>query len=112
MNMGNLPQGVRTTEVVPGLTLRPRGVPNDTARVDLELTFEPDGDQLGGRLEYNTDLFDRATAEGIVEHLRVVLAAVSRDPDVRLSDIPLPDRITRVARSSRTARRTAAWLRK
>lgn len=112
MNMGNLPQGVRTTEIAPGLTLRPRGVPNDTARVDLELTFEPDGEQLGGRLEYNTDLFDRATADGIIDHLRVVLAAVSADPEVRLSGLPLPDRVTRAVRSGRTARRTAAWLRK
>jgi hypothetical protein len=90
MNMGNLPQGVRTVEIAPGLTLLPRGVPNDTARVDLELTFEPAGDHLGGRLEYNTDLFDRSTAERVIEHLRAVLAAVAADRGVRLSELPWP----------------------
>ena len=112
MNMGNLPQGVRTMEIVPGLAVRPRGVPNDTARVDLELTFEPDGDRLGGRLEYNTDLFDESTVEEVLRQLRTVIAEVVANPDVRLSAIPLPTRITAAARSSRTARRTSAWLRR
>lgn len=122
MNMGNLPQGVRTTEVAPGLFMRPRGIPNNTARVDLELTFEPGEDSLGGRMEYNVDLFQRPTVDGIIAHLQAVLSALCADHDIKFSAIPAPPARTiksaqpkRPApppRPSRMADRTSSWLRK
>lgn len=119
MNMGNLPQGVRTDEIVPGLTVRPRGVPNGTARVDLELTFEPDGDRLGGRLEYNVDLFHRRTVEELLGYLSSVLDAVAANPGIRLSALPpaparnrgRPQASAVPPTPSRTAGRTSSWLR-
>ncbi|MEV1173957.1 amino acid adenylation domain-containing protein, partial [Nonomuraea sp. NPDC049784] len=71
--------GVSAAEL-PGVT---------TAKFDLRMIIGEDGDALQGAIEFSTDLFDRPTVERMAGHLRVLLAAVSRDPDVRLSELPL-----------------------
>ncbi|HTQ21550.1 condensation domain-containing protein, partial [Mycobacterium sp.] len=45
------------------------------------------GDELGLRVEYDTDVFDAAAIEALVERLRRVLVAMSGDPGRRLSSI-------------------------
>ena len=59
------------------------------SRYDLEVYCleTPDGMTLA--LEYSTDLFDAARMIRLLGHLRNVLAGAIRDPDARLSDLPL-----------------------
>lgn len=59
------------------------GIPHNTSQDDLELEIARDG----GRLRYRTDLFDRATAEGLVAQYLDVLAAGLADPGRRLSTV-------------------------
>ncbi|RDH73975.1 amino acid adenylation domain-containing protein, partial [Mycolicibacterium moriokaense] len=47
------------------------------------------GHQLGLRVEFDTDLFDAARVETLVDRLRQVLAAMAADPTQRLSSIDL-----------------------
>jgi non-ribosomal peptide synthetase component F len=44
---------------------------------------------LRGSLTYSADLFERATAERMVRHLRNLLEEVVRDPERRLSSLQL-----------------------
>ncbi len=60
-----------------------------TAKFDLTLALVEDDDRLSGSLEYNSDLFDAATIDRMIEHFRIVLEAVVANPDTRLSEISL-----------------------
>ena len=49
------------------------------------------GDELGLRVEYDTDVFDAASIEALIERLQRVLVAMTADPARRLSSIDLLD---------------------
>ncbi len=76
------------TEVPGDLEVRLEGVDSHTAKFDLTL-YLTQGEALSGFLEYNSDLFDRSSAERLVEHLQVLLASVAADADQPLLEIPL-----------------------
>src|SRR5262249_28048733 len=61
---------------------------NGTAKFDLTLglTERPEG--LVGTLEYNTDLFDRATVERMATHFRRLLEVVVRDASRVIAALP------------------------
>ena len=44
---------------------------------------------LRGRMEYNTDLFDEATIERMLEHYQVLLEAAVANPALPVSELPL-----------------------
>jgi tyrocidine synthetase-3 len=46
-------------------------------------------DGIGGMLEYNADLFDRATAKRLIAHFDALLTGVASNPERRLSELPL-----------------------
>jgi amino acid adenylation domain-containing protein len=64
---------------------------------ELDLTFEftetvgPRGRRVSGRIEYATDLFDRATVEGVVDRLVRVLEQVAADPGVPVHGVGVLD---------------------
>ncbi|MDT5080563.1 MAG: hypothetical protein QOJ80_5200, partial [Mycobacterium sp.] len=68
-----------------------------TSRVDVTFSLaerwseggEPGG--IGGAVEFRTDVFDAATIETLIERLGRVLAAMTADPDGRLSSIDVLD---------------------
>jgi amino acid adenylation domain-containing protein len=60
-----------------------------TAKFDLTLSMQAEGDLLAGVLEANADLFDETTALRLAERFRVLCAAAARDPERPLSDLPL-----------------------
>ncbi|HEX6863109.1 MAG TPA: amino acid adenylation domain-containing protein, partial [Thermoanaerobaculia bacterium] len=75
---------------------------NRTAKVDLNVIVIPRAEQRVGlgsasaedlhavlHWEYNTDLFDAATMERMVGCYLNLLAAVARNPELRLSELPL-----------------------
>jgi amino acid adenylation domain-containing protein len=59
------------------------------APFDLMLTILESGEALAVNLHYNTDLFDRVTAERLAAHFQTMLEGVAARPDERLSDLPL-----------------------
>src|SRR6185503_16791176 len=79
-------------EPVGGLAgLRARGIDGGakTTRFDLTLDLAAHAKGVSGRLEYATALFDRATVVRMVDHLHRVLAQVTADPDLRISQLDL-----------------------
>ena len=55
----------------------------------LTVTMLDDGTQLWGELSYKTDFYEDATIEGLAEGLADLAAAVTRDPRLRLSELPV-----------------------
>jgi amino acid adenylation domain-containing protein len=73
-----------------GLTITLLPLENGTAKFDLTLTLrESENGELTAGLEYNTDIFKRATARRMLAHYEVLLKGVVENPDLRLSSLPL-----------------------
>ncbi|MGB7923894.1 MAG: condensation domain-containing protein, partial [Pyrinomonadaceae bacterium] len=78
------------TAAKPGyLTVRPLKFNNETAKYDLTLALVDDGQDLAGTLEYNTDLFETATAARLINHFEQLLEGIAADPHQRISQLPL-----------------------
>ncbi|HEY3570033.1 MAG TPA: amino acid adenylation domain-containing protein [Thermoanaerobaculia bacterium] len=74
---------------LPGLALRAETLETGTAKLELTCTFTETGEGLAGRLEYNRDLFEPATAGRLAGHLARLLAGAAASPGLRLSELPL-----------------------
>jgi amino acid adenylation domain-containing protein len=74
---------------LPGLTVRQVELANATAKFDLLLDIRESDDRLLATFEYNTDLFRESTVERMAGHYLTLLEAVARDPEQRLSALPL-----------------------
>ncbi len=74
-----------------GRLLEPLPVPGwEWSRLDLSIILRDLADGgLHAHLEYTTDLFDPATIERLIGHYRTLLQGVVRDPQQRLSELPL-----------------------
>ncbi len=72
-----------------GLTLSSFIIETGTAKFDLTLDIIEEPDGLIAVLEYNTDLFYRATITHMLAHFRVLLENFLDNPGYRLSDVPL-----------------------
>ncbi|HEY7418378.1 MAG TPA: condensation domain-containing protein, partial [Ktedonobacteraceae bacterium] len=59
-----------------------------TARFDLSLIMMT-GNGLSGVVEYNTDLFEKATIVRLIEHFQTILAGIVAYPDLPLFHLPL-----------------------
>ncbi|WP_373293242.1 amino acid adenylation domain-containing protein, partial [Saccharothrix coeruleofusca] len=83
------------------LEVREHDLPRPSARFDVVVEFWPRDDSLVLTVEYNTDLFDAATAQGLAEDLESLLRLVVEDPDRPLGrlvelDFPPDDGVLRV----------------
>ncbi|MEO6859749.1 MAG: amino acid adenylation domain-containing protein [Solirubrobacteraceae bacterium] len=56
--------------------------------LDLELDEHPGGD-FSGRLLYNTDLFEPATARRMADHWQTLLDGIAEQPHLHISELPL-----------------------
>ena len=61
------------------------------AKFDLSLLLSTENDRIGGVLEYNTDLFDRSTAESIASRYVLLAEAVCANPDAPLATLLAAD---------------------
>jgi amino acid adenylation domain-containing protein len=98
---------------LPGLAVEPLDSGTGTAKLDLTLSISRAGGRLGLRLEYATDLFDRATAERMALRLRTLYTGLAQDPQYRLSELPLlpaEERLLLVEEWNRTAAAVPAGL--
>jgi amino acid adenylation domain-containing protein len=82
----NTPQEALT---LPGLTLEMLAMAQTSAKFDLTLSLGERQGQLAGTLEYNTDLFERATIERMARHFERLLAAIVEQPGVPVGELPL-----------------------
>jgi amino acid adenylation domain-containing protein/non-ribosomal peptide synthase protein (TIGR01720 family) len=72
-----------------GLSIHPVELDGTTAKFDLTLYVEEAGSQLPAALEYNSDLFDPATAARMSDHLTLLLAEIARNPARSVRSIPM-----------------------
>jgi len=77
--------------VLPGVVTTPLDLarPSAGATFDLTLSLKEAGGELSGALEFNAALFDTATVERMVAHLRTLLAGIVQDPDAVVARPPL-----------------------
>lgn len=88
--MFNLQTSPMPPLALPGLTLSELHEHNATAKYDLTLGLgESREGTIVGDLEYNTDLFDAATAARMMAHYANLLAAIARAPERRVTELPL-----------------------
>ncbi|MGH8082210.1 MAG: non-ribosomal peptide synthetase, partial [Lysobacter sp.] len=76
---------------LPGLDVSSVAMPCTRAKLDMSLELGESGDGIGGRLEYSTALFDRATAERYAGYLRRMLEAMAEDDAQLIADVDLVD---------------------
>ncbi|ASC71031.1 peptide synthetase [Halomicronema hongdechloris C2206] len=74
---------------LPGVAVEVLESAPESAKFDLTLSLQEGEAGLQGQLEYNTDLFAAATMARLITHLQQVLTAVVRQPEQRVSDLPL-----------------------
>ena len=72
-----------------GLIVTPVVVDDQTAKFDLTLSLVEELDSLEGFFEYNTDLFDRATVNRMIDHFQALLESIVADPEQRVSDLSM-----------------------
>jgi amino acid adenylation domain-containing protein len=75
--------------VLPGVTLEPLEIHNQTTKFDFTVFLFDLPGGLKTTLEYNTDLFDESTIARLLGHWETLLAGVPDAADLRLSDLPL-----------------------
>src|SRR6185436_6044639 len=85
-SLQNLPGGELS---LPGLTLAPRKLAQQTAKFDLSLFLVEVGDELLATLEFSADLFDAVTADRLLERFRTSLEGAVADPGRSLAELPL-----------------------
>jgi non-ribosomal peptide synthetase component F len=89
--MPALQQDVQAELVLPGLSLELLDVEAPGAKFELALSCTPTARGLACALEYNTDLFEAATAARLLRHLHLLLEAALERPDERIGALPLLD---------------------
>ncbi|HLM55241.1 MAG TPA: amino acid adenylation domain-containing protein [Pyrinomonadaceae bacterium] len=82
-------------EQMPGLEVLPVETEVTTAAFDLTLNVEEVGENIVGRLRYNTDLFDAETVRRMAERYLLVLEAAAADLDQSVLEVPLLTRAER-----------------
>ena len=74
-----------------GLNVQRFLVPRVSAKFDLELIVNDNGDALQGVFLANADLFDAKTVERMASHLLTLLDGLTANPDVTVSKAPMLD---------------------
>ena len=83
-------QNIRQQEVhLPGVRLSGFGLEVQAPKFDLMLTLAEGASGISGSISYSSDLFERATVERFLEHLKVVLQAMVERPEQRIADLSL-----------------------
>jgi len=83
--MQNAPMG---SLHLPGLEARPMELDYGVAKFDLTLSMQETSDGLQGVLEYNSDLFERQTADRMIERFTLLAGAFAENPHL---DIATPE---------------------
>ena len=65
---------------------------SDTAKFDLTLAVEEEGENIVGKFVYCTDLFEAETIRRMVDHFRLLLEGVAGSACARISDLEFANR--------------------
>ncbi|TCP59426.1 amino acid adenylation domain-containing protein [Tumebacillus sp. BK434] len=86
-------------------------VDSDTAKFDLTLALEEQGDELQASLEYNTDLFDDSTVERFAGHFIRLLENIAEKPQQAVATLSFlsADELHQELAVWNGNRTTAAW---
>lgn len=89
--IGVLPPAPESTSTDRGSALEIDALVPDTggSRFDMAINATEYEDKLGVYVEYSTDLFDAERIERMLGHLGEVLRAISIDPSLRISEVPI-----------------------
>jgi amino acid adenylation domain-containing protein len=79
---------IETIEL-PGLRVQHERIDNHTAQFDLTFHLVESEKGLIGKLEYNTDLFDKSTIVRLVDQFQTLLTAIIANPDQAIARLPL-----------------------
>ena len=90
--MQNVPVAPRAW---PGLEASLLDIDRGTVSLDQEWFLWEAAGGFRGQVRYSTDLFDGVTIRRLIDQLTRVLAAVTRDADTRVADLPWLDDATR-----------------
>ncbi len=71
------------------LSLSSRELDTRTSKFELFVVMQERGPELGGYVEYNTDLFELSTIQRMLSHFERVLQAALRTSDEKISRLPL-----------------------
>jgi amino acid adenylation domain-containing protein len=74
---------------LPGIALTAAAVPTGTAKLELSLDLEETAGGLAATIEYDRDLFERATIERLAGQTTRLLAGAMAFPHKHLSELPL-----------------------
>ena len=72
---------------IEGLSLSRIDAEAETAQFDLTMRIEERAGEFTGRLNYNTDLFERATIERMTRHFQQLLGEMVRDTEQQVADV-------------------------
>src|SRR5450631_3455681 len=72
-----------------GLKLSLMDTGEATTKFDLSLFLSETPEGTSGRVEYNTDLFEVWTIEGLLRHYQVLLESAITQPDSRIARLPM-----------------------
>ena len=86
LNVRSVP---RRPVTIPGLKFTRLELDSGTARFDLDLTIVREGRGTSHYLDYNAALYDKETIVRMLGHFGNLLAGILRDPDQRISDLPM-----------------------
>ena len=87
---GDLPSGDGHANDLPvHFSWAPSPSSGQSSKFDLNLSLWDGPNGVGGRLEYSSELFERATAVRMADHVQVFLDGVVADPDAPVSTVPL-----------------------
>ncbi len=74
---------------IEGLKFKPYEVDNNIAKFDMTITAVELDKTIGLTLNYCTKLFNKVTIERLYKHLHNILKAITRDLNIKLSDIEM-----------------------
>ncbi|MCT7967794.1 amino acid adenylation domain-containing protein [Laspinema sp. D1] len=74
---------------LPGLTLSLLEWDIPRAKLDLEVNFWEEADQIKGQVIYSTDLFDSSTITRWMGHFQTLLSAIVTNPNQQISELPI-----------------------
>src|SRR6185312_8200668 len=72
-----------------GVSLQPLAEESTTAKFDLILTMMDSEQGLHGTLEYNTELFEASTIQGLLGHWQTLLTGIVARPSQLVAMLPL-----------------------
>ncbi len=72
-----------------GLTASPYETHLGSAKFDMTLFMQEEGERIAGALEYNTDLFDAETIARFIQHFEILFNGLLDQPDRAIASIPI-----------------------